>query len=110
MITARSLIGLGALALFLAPNAAISEDLVYRPIIPAFGGSTDMWNYLIGSAQIQNQFAEQGGGGGGGGNAPPQINFPPITIDLGGLGNGPTVPDAPELPGIGGSPDAADNS
>ena len=75
---------------FFAPCAAMATDLIYKPIIPAFGGNTDMWNYLIGSAQLQNQFAPQGGGGG---NAPPQINFPPITIDIGGIGNPPTEPD-----------------
>jgi len=66
---------------------AAAGDLVYSPKIPAFGGSPLLDDYFISTAQIQNQFVESGGGGGGS-SAPPVINFPPITIDLGGVADG----------------------
>jgi opacity protein-like surface antigen len=78
------LASLAGLILLAAPAAA--ADLIYRPINPGFGGNPNTFDYLIGMAQIQNQHVPQGGGGGGG--AIPEINFPPITIDLGGVGGG----------------------
>lgn len=69
----------------IAQHAAAS-DLVYRPRNPAFGGFANNFDYLIGTANVQNRFANRGGSSGGGA---PVINFPDINIDLGGaLGNG----------------------
>lgn len=90
MIKINMLLRIGSAVLILSPGAAMAGDLVYKPLNPGFGGNPDVFGYLIGTAQIQNQFAEQGGGGGG--NAPPEINFPPIVIDLGGVGGTPTPP------------------
>lgn len=66
-------------------SSAAAEDLVYTPVNPGFGGNPNNFDYLVGLAQIQNQFS---GGGGGDGGGVPQITFPPITIDLGGVGTG----------------------
>lgn len=71
----------------LSAGVVAAGELIYRPLNPSFGGNPNMSSHPIGLAQIQNRFAGRGGGGGGGG-APPQINFPPITIDLGGIGGG----------------------
>lgn len=82
---------LTAAATALAGGAGAAE-LVYRPLNPSFGGNPNYSGHLIGLAQIQNQYT--GGSSGGSGGAP-QINFPPITIDLGGVGGGggDTTPD-----------------
>ena len=73
-------------------TAAFSGELLYNPINPAFGGNPNYADYLFSSAQLQNQHVPESGGGGGGNQGVPQINFPPITIDLGntaaGLGGG----------------------
>ncbi|WP_224826159.1 curli assembly protein CsgF [Cognatishimia sp. MH4019] len=64
-------------------GTAFAGDLIYRPINPAFGGNPNNFDYLLGTAQIQNQhLPDQGSGGGGGGV--PNIDFPDISIDLGG--------------------------
>ena len=72
-------------------TAAFSGELLYNPINPAFGGNPNYADYLFSSAQLQNQHVPESGGGGGN-QGVPQINFPPITIDLGntaaGLGGG----------------------
>lgn len=68
-------------------QTAWASDLVYSPKIPAFGGSPLLDDYFISTAQIQNKHTDSGGGGGGS-SAPPVINFPPITIDLGGIADG----------------------
>lgn len=65
-------------------------NLIYQPTIPAFGGNPNNFDYFIGLAQIQNQHQPEQSGGGGGGA--PAINFPPITIDLGGVGGGGQAP------------------
>lgn len=83
------------LAAVASVSVAHAAELVYRPLHPAFGGDPNNFNALIGLAQIQNQHTESGGGGGGGGGVP-DINFPPITIDLGGVGDVAT-PDVPEV-------------
>lgn len=77
-------------------------EIVYQPINPGFGGSPLNEDYLVGTAQIQNPFQAPSGGGS---NAP-DINFPPIDIDLGGVGGTPTIiiplptnPTAPPDPG-----------
>lgn len=38
-----------------------SQQLVYKPINPAFGGDTFNYQWLLSSANAQNQFDEQGG-------------------------------------------------
>ncbi len=72
--------------------SAYAGQLIYSPTNPGFGGNPNYFDYLVGMAQIQNQhLPEQSGGGGS--SAAPQINFPPITIDLGGVaGAGGTTP------------------
>ncbi|MEL7213518.1 MAG: curli assembly protein CsgF [Pseudomonadota bacterium] len=71
-------------------GSAVAGDLIYRPINPAFGGNPNNFDYLIGTAQIQNQhLPEQSSGGGGGGV--PNIEFPDISIDLGGAVQAPTA-------------------
>ncbi|MGJ8544704.1 MAG: curli assembly protein CsgF [Sulfitobacter sp.] len=92
MFSARLLYGLSAAALIAGAATPVAADLIYRPQIPAFGGNPDNWGYLLGSAQIQNQYAPESDGGGGGA---PDITFPPIVIDLGGVGGGATPPAAP---------------
>lgn len=72
---------------------AQAGDLVYQPIVPAFGGSPLYEDYLVGTAQIQNKHLPQGGGGGGGDGGIGDISFPDISIDLGGgLGGGSAPP------------------
>ncbi|MCF7702492.1 curli assembly protein CsgF [Loktanella sp. M215] len=92
MVSARILLGLGAAALLASAETVIAGDLVYKPIIPAFGGFADNYGYLLGTAQIQNQYLPPSESGGGGGA--PDINFPPIVIDLGGVGTPATPPTA----------------
>ncbi|SEK45084.1 curli assembly protein CsgF [Roseovarius nanhaiticus] len=96
MFTARKLTGLIAAALMTAAGAATAGDLLYRPLIPAFGGNPDNFGYLLNTAQIQNTHLPPSNGGGGGGA--PDINFPPIVIDLGGIGGGVTPPVTPAAP------------
>ena len=50
---------------------AFSQQLVYKPINPAFGGDTFNYQWLLSSAQAQNKLEEQGarGAGLGSGNA-----------------------------------------
>ena len=71
-------LSLSALASF-----ASAGDLIFSPVNPAFGGNPNNFDYLVGTAQIQNQHPADPGGGGGGGGVP-NINFPDISIDLGG--------------------------
>lgn len=74
----------------------MAGELVYQPVNPAFGGNPLNEDFLIGTAQIQNQFIPQQGGGGGG---TPNIDFPDIDIDLGGIGGGaPPIIIAPTTP------------
>jgi hypothetical protein len=104
MFLARMLIGLSAAAMVAGAASTAAADLVYTPVIPAFGGNPNNWDYLIGTAQIQNQHLPASDGGGGGGA--PDISFPPIVIDLGGVGGGttPTVPaTTTPIPGVGGT-------
>jgi curli production assembly/transport component CsgF len=46
--------------LFGSANALFSQDLIYRPINPAFGGDTFNYQWLLNSAQVQNKFEESG--------------------------------------------------
>lgn len=71
-----------ALALAAAPVKA--GQLIYESGDPSFGGSPLLDEFLLNLADIQNEHKPTGGGGGGG---VPTINFPPITIDLGGVGD-----------------------
>lgn len=41
-----------------------AQQLIYKPVNPAFGGDTFNYQWLISSAQAQNQFEDQGGRGG----------------------------------------------
>ncbi|MDH4541734.1 hypothetical protein CUR85_17850 [Sulfitobacter faviae] len=85
MLSVRTMLGLGTATLLVSAGSAIAGDLIYKPLVPAFGGTPDNWGYLLGTAQIQNQHlppAESGGSGGA-----PDITFPPIVIDLGGVGS-----------------------
>lgn len=80
----------GCAVAFALTGAANATGLIYTPIIPGLGGNPNYWTALLGSAQIQNQFPAPSSGGG---SAPPDITFPPIVIDLGGIGgNTPTTP------------------
>lgn len=85
---------------------ALAGELIYRPLNPGFGGNPLLEDYLIGTATIQNQFVGSGGGGGGGGGGAPVINFPPINIDLGGVGGG-TPPTGGGTPPTGGATGAS---
>lgn len=38
----------------LLPQSLQSQDLIYRPINPAFGGETFNYNWLLNSAQVQD--------------------------------------------------------
>ena len=76
-------------------NIASASELIYKPLHPAFGGDPNNFSHFFNLAQIQNQFT---GSGGDSSSAPPEINFPPITIDLGGVGDagGAPIPDVSE--------------
>jgi len=68
---------------------AAATQLTYTPTIPAFGGNPNNYSYLIGTAQIQNDYT----GSSGGSSGAPTINFPPISVNLGGIGgSGATQP------------------
>ena len=43
---------------FAACNLSMGQDLVYRPINPAFGGDTFNYQWLLSSAEAQNKFTE----------------------------------------------------
>ncbi|MBQ4820509.1 curli assembly protein CsgF [Aquimarina sp. MMG016] len=45
---------------FVSYNFSFGQDLVYRPKNPAFGGDTFNYQWLQGSAEAQNDFADQG--------------------------------------------------
>ena len=74
-----------AAAIFLSQSASAGE-LLFNPVNPGFGGIPNNIEYLLNLAQLQNQHLPPASGGGG--NNTPQINFPPITIDLGGVAGG----------------------
>jgi curli production assembly/transport component CsgF len=44
--------------LVLIGNVAFSQDLIYRPINPAFGGDTFNYQWLLSSAQAQNKLED----------------------------------------------------
>ena len=48
------------LALLALVPAAAAQQLVYQPTIPAFGGSPLNYSWMLQSAQLQNQFEEEG--------------------------------------------------
>jgi hypothetical protein len=84
MFLVRMLFGISIVTLLTSAGSAAAGDLIYKPIIPAFGGSSNNYGYLIGTAQIQNQYLPPSDSSGGGGA--PDVSFPPIVIDLGGVG------------------------
>lgn len=47
------------IALFLSPFLMQSQQLVYKPINPAFGGDTFNYQWLLSSAESQNKFKEE---------------------------------------------------
>ncbi len=49
------------LILALIPVATRAQDFVYQPINPAFGGNPYNYSWLLGQAQAQNLFEEEGG-------------------------------------------------
>ena len=63
-------------------NIVSASELVYKPLHPAFGGDPNNFAHFFNLAQTQNQFA---GSGADSSSSPPEINFPPITIDLSGV-------------------------
>jgi hypothetical protein len=85
----RRLAAISAAGLIAAMTGqAFAGELVYRPINPNFGGDPLNGNYILGTAQ-----AQQEGGGGGSGFS---IDFP----DFGGIPQ-PTPPTPPtELPDV----------
>ncbi|MCG7493167.1 curli assembly protein CsgF [Thalassobius sp. Cn5-15] len=85
--------GIALLSALISGNA-LAGDLIYRPIVPGLGGNPDYWTPLLGAAQIENRFVPESSGGGGA----PDINFPPIVIDLGGIGGTPPVTPTPQDP------------
>ncbi|MFT7071104.1 curli production assembly/transport component CsgF [Patiriisocius sp. Uisw_017] len=50
------------LSLFILPMAAFSQQLVYRPTNPAFGGDTFNYQWLLNSANAQNGFTDPNAG------------------------------------------------
>lgn len=64
--------------------STFAQGLTYQPTNPSFGGNPLNNGFLVGTAQIQNQFVGSSGGGG-----VPSIDFPDINIDL-GLGDNDT--------------------
>ena len=63
-------------------GTARAENLIYNPINPGLGGNPNNYDYLIGLADLQNQYLPEQSGSGG---AAPAFNFPPIVMDLGGV-------------------------
>ena len=94
MFSARRFLGFTTATLLASAGAATAGDLIYQPINPGFGGFSDNFGYLIGTAQIQNQHLPESEGGGG--SSAPDINFPPIVIDLGGVGTPAAAAPAPQ--------------
>ncbi|MFP4065853.1 MAG: curli assembly protein CsgF, partial [Bacteroidales bacterium] len=47
------------LFLFLVPMAGHSQEFVYRPVNPAFGGNYLNYQWLLNSAQAQSPFEEE---------------------------------------------------
>jgi hypothetical protein len=84
-VNTRKLICVALIASFASP--ALAGNLRYRPTNPAFGGNPNVTGFLLGTSQIQNQHTGSSSGGDGGGA--PDISFPPIVIDLGGVGDDP---------------------
>lgn len=73
-----------AIAGLAMPISAVAENLIYNPFNPGLGGNSNNYDYLQGLAEIQNQHLPAASGRGGG--STPDFSFPPIVIDLGGVG------------------------
>jgi len=52
-----------ALIIGLGTGTVAADQLVYRPINPAFGGNPFNDDFLLSTAEIENQYADDGGGG-----------------------------------------------
>ncbi|WP_339760160.1 curli assembly protein CsgF [uncultured Sulfitobacter sp.] len=76
----------GFAAVFIFSQTASAGELLFNPVNPGFGGNPNNIDYLLNLAQLQNQHLPPASDGGG--SSVPQINFPPITIDLGGVVGG----------------------
>ena len=53
-----------SLTLVLMGSQGWAQDFVYKPVNPAFGGDTFNYNWLLSSANAQNQYEDEGGLGG----------------------------------------------
>ena len=60
-MNSRALKCTGIFILFSFP--VLSQQLVYRPVNPAFGGDTFNYQWLLSSAQVQNKFEGDGRAG-----------------------------------------------
>ncbi|MEM7170364.1 MAG: curli assembly protein CsgF [Pseudomonadota bacterium] len=60
---------LAASLLIGSAGAVQASELLYKPINPSFGGNPFNSAHLLGTADRQNKFREEGGGGGGAGGA-----------------------------------------
>lgn len=56
--------------IILSSNNSFAQDFVYKPTNPAFGGDTFNHNWLMSSAQAQNQFKDDGSSAAGYNNDP----------------------------------------
>ena len=59
----KKLLIAGILLLAFFQVTICAQDFVYQPINPAFGGNPYNYNWLLGQAQAQNTFEEEGGYG-----------------------------------------------
>ncbi|WP_412069400.1 curli production assembly/transport component CsgF [Rubrivirga sp. IMCC43871] len=55
----RTLSLFAGLALIAVAPPAVAQQLTYQPTNPAFGGSPLNYNWMLQSAQLQNQFKEE---------------------------------------------------
>lgn len=58
----KTLVPLIAFLIIYSTLAVQGQDLVYRPINPAFGGDTFNYQWMLSSAQAQNKFDDAAGG------------------------------------------------
>ncbi|WP_051630294.1 curli assembly protein CsgF [Afifella pfennigii] len=77
----------GAFGIATIPAPAGASEITFRFTNPAFGGNPLIDEFLLGTADRQNQYGESGGGGGG---DFPDINFPDINVGNSG-GGGDTI-------------------
>lgn len=56
-------LSLVAAAMLLGSGGAAASQLIYKPVNPAFGGNPFNAAYLLGTAEAQNKFRDNGGSG-----------------------------------------------